>query len=151
MRLLFTAIYLMVSMACMGQANEPFKRANLILITFDTLTTDQSFDLTGRAILDMGYTISKSDRSFRTIETNLKAGSGSLSKASTTVQFRASVKPVSGDRIEVKLSGIFGTSADEITYRGMAGSPFMVAFEKMQELAQRIAATSESKITYALQ
>lgn len=139
-----------------SQSAEPFKKANLVLITFDTMSVNNAFVATGKALIDQGFTISKSDANFKTIETNVRSYKGNFNMSPVSVIIRASVKSTDQGKTEVKLSSVFGIGIDSnptlmTEYRGMKGGAYIVSFEKMIDVARVLEKQSPGVITYSAQ
>jgi hypothetical protein len=118
----------------LGQATEPFKKATVIEI-HTTLTPQQAYKSVAEALQDSGYGIASSDAVLLSISTNEKADRNITSHLNITVR---------GDSLAVvvlkgtfTLSG-FGTSP--IEYRGMKGSPVMLAWDQLEAVAKRLPA-----------
>jgi hypothetical protein len=153
MKILF-AVLLLLPAILKAQNKEPFKQANAILITTH-LSIEESFQLIGQSLLDAGYTIDKTDEKFHTIQTNVLKFTGSFGKTAVSVIIRSSVRPATPEGVEIKLSGTWSSSeerpTDDITYRGMKGSPFMIAFGHLDAIAKTVAKNTNGEIKYTAQ
>jgi hypothetical protein len=118
----------------MGQASEPFKKASVIEI-HTTLTPQQAYKAVALALQDSGYGIASSDATLLSISTNGKTGRNIVSNLNTSVR---------GDSLAViVLRGTFilsGFDASPIEYRGMKGSPVMLAWDQLEAVAKRLPA-----------
>ncbi|AUD07026.1 hypothetical protein [Spirosoma pollinicola] len=126
------------------------KGTNVIIIS-TTMPDSALYKVAGKSLLENGYTINKANRDFMEIQTDAKKVKGRNSYPRLVVSVNDS---------KVKVSGYFGSEfglesnvtndITRITYRGMSGSPFMVAFESMNEYAKGLAATIGGNISYVI-
>lgn len=155
MKFLFTFL-LLIPFAVLAQSPDPVKQANTILITNESLGVDEAFKLVGQTLIDAGYTLDRTDDKFHTIQTNNKLFIAKIGRPSVSIILRSSIKSLGPKGVEIKLSGIWATETDKepaisITYRGMKGSPFMVAFGHLDQAGKAIAKSVDGAITYTIQ
>jgi hypothetical protein len=121
----------------LGQANEPFKKASVIEI-HTTLTPQQAYKAVALALQDSGYGIASSDATLGTISTDAKAVKHVLTKLNASVRGDSAAVIV----IQGTLSAL-GTNSP-IIYKGMKGSPLMLAWDELETVARILPAASIS-------
>jgi hypothetical protein len=148
-------ILLLLPTLTFAQEEAPFEQANVICVTFDSLGVTNAFNVVGRSLLDMGYSIDKADRDRFIIRTKVRTFPGSFIRAPISLIIRMSFKRLETSKTAVKLSGSFGLPDQppsvDAAYREHKKSPFRVAFNRLQEVGKRLSGLSSSQITYASQ
>jgi hypothetical protein len=127
----FLTLFLLCPLWVFAQSAEPFKKANTIEV-HTALTPAQAYKALANVLQDNGYSIVSSDATLGTISTDTKAVKRISTKLNASVQ---------GDSLAVVvLKGNFtvGMGPSPIEYKGMNGSPVMLAWEELTAVARAL-------------
>jgi hypothetical protein len=134
MKTLLLSLALLLSFTAFGQSETPFKKANAIEI-HTTLTPEQAYKQLAHIFQDKGYGIASSDAALGAISTDAKAIKHVMAKLNGSVR---------GDSTAVIiLQGTFNALGvnSPIVYKGMNGSPYMLAWDELENVAKALPAT----------
>jgi hypothetical protein len=122
---------LLLPFGLFAQSNEPFKKANTIEV-YTSLTPVQAYKALALVLQEKGYSIASSDATLSVLSTDAKA----LNRITT--KLNASVRGDSTAVIILKGNFSAGLSPSQIEYRGMKGSPFMLAWDELTAVAHAL-------------
>lgn len=138
---------LLISTTSFAQT-EPAKGVNVIMV-ISSLSDSALYKMAGKTLIESGFTISKADKDFMQIQTDVK-------KIQSVNSYSRLVVSIANGKVRV--SGFFGVSIDllgnsskdvtPIISRGMKGSPFKVAFEQMNDYAKSLADVVKGVVYY---
>ena len=114
-------------------AQEVPKKANTILITVAD-SGDTAWKNTAKILVEQGFVIKNSDGELGTLSTEPKSLKG-RAIISLSVLAQGHIITLTGQMVVPGLSSL----ASPVDYRGMSGSPALLAWQKMQQVAEAYA------------